>query len=185
MRRVYHRPKANNQEKKFLLNHFIKSPTVFLINENGESLGVMETGKALVLAMEAGMDLVEANPKAVPPVAKIVDFGKFKYQKERRLQHQKVKQKKVEIKGLRLSARISQHDFDFRSDQAEKFLKRGDKIKLEIILKGREKQHPEKAEEVIKKFIEGLKANKNLNIEIEQGLTKQSGKFNILIINKQ
>ena len=185
MRRVYHRPKPTDQEKKFLVNHLIKAPVVFLINENGESMGVMETGKALTMAMDAGMDLVEANPKAVPPVVKIIDYSKFKYQKERRLQRQKIKQKKVEIKELRLSARISQHDFDFRVDQAIKFLKRHDKLKLEITLKGREKQHPEKAEEVINKFVDVLKKNEDLTIEIEQGLTKQGGKFNILIINKQ
>ncbi|MFH1233093.1 MAG: translation initiation factor IF-3 [Patescibacteria group bacterium] len=184
MRRVYHRPKVD-QTKKFLVNHFIKAPIIFLINENGENLGVMETGKALIMAMEAGMDLVEVNPKVTPPVVKIVDFGKLKYQRERKTQKEKAKQKKIEIKGLRLSARISQHDFDFRIDQAKKFLARGDKLKLEIILKGREKQHPEKAGEVIKKFIEILKEDKILNIEIEQDLTKQGGKFNILMINKK
>ncbi|MBU1063110.1 translation initiation factor IF-3 [Patescibacteria group bacterium] len=185
MRRVYHKPKPIDPKKKNLVNHFIKAPVVFLINEVGENLGVMEISKALTMALEVGLDLVEVNPKATPPVVKIVDFGQFKYQKEKEIQRQKVKQKKVEIKGVRLSARISQHDFDFRIDQAKKFLARGDKLRVEIMLKGREKQHPEKAGEVIEKFIEVLKKSEDLNIEIEQGLTKQGGKFNILMFNKQ
>ena len=171
MRRVYHRPKPAYQEKRFAINHFIKAPIIFLINENGEDLGAVEIGKALAMAKEVELDLVEVNPKATPPVVKIMDYGQFKYQKEKENQRQKVKQKKVEIKSLRLSARISQHDFNFRVEQAKKFLERGDKFKLEIILKGRERQHPEKAEELIKKFIEILRQNKELNIEIEQGLT--------------
>ncbi|MBI4779226.1 translation initiation factor IF-3 C-terminal domain-containing protein [Candidatus Falkowbacteria bacterium] len=91
----------------------------------------------------------------------------------------------MEIKGIRLSVRISQHDFDFRFEQAKKFLERGDKLKLELILKGRERQHPEKAEEIMKKFYQKLKATPGLNMDIEQGLTKQGGRFNIILINKQ
>ncbi len=91
----------------------------------------------------------------------------------------------MEIKGIRLSVRISQHDFDTRLDQAKKFLARGDKLKLELILKGRERQHPEKAEELMKKFYYLLKETPGLNMEIEQSLTKQGGRFNIILINKQ
>jgi translation initiation factor IF-3 len=185
MRRVYHRPKPDFEEKRFRVNQQIRVPEVFLIDENGQSVGVMPTTKALAMAEEIGMDVVEVNPKVVPPVVKIIDYGQFKYKKEKEAQKQKVKQKKVEIKGIRLSVRISQHDFDFRLDQAKKFLTRGDKLKLELILKGRERQHPEKAEEIMKKFYHLLKATPGLNMEIEQGLTKQGGRFNIILINKQ
>src|SRR3989338_10386034 len=178
MRRVYHKPRPDFQEKKFRVNQQIRVPEVFLIDENGESLGVMPTSKAIGLAMEAGLDVVEVNPKAEPPVVKIVDYGQFKYKKEKEAQKQKIKQKKVEIKGIRLSVRISQHDFDFRFEQAKKFLQRGDKLRLELILKGRERQHPDKAEEIMKKFYQLLKAAPGLNVEIEQGLTKQGGRFN-------
>jgi translation initiation factor IF-3 len=185
MRRVYRRPKPDFEEKRFRANQQIRVPEVFLIDENGQSVGVMPTSKALAMAAEAGLDVIEVNPKADPPVVKIMDYGQFKYKKEKEAQKQKVKQKKVEIKGIRLSVRISQHDFDFRLDQAKKFLERGDKLKLELILKGRERQHPEKAEEIMKKFYHLLKETPGFNMEIEQGLTKQGGRFNIIMINKQ
>ena len=185
MRRVYHRPKPDFEEKRFRANQQIRAPEVFLIDENGQSLGVVPTAKALALAGAAGLDVIEVNPKAEPPVVKIMDYGQFKYKKEKEAQKQKVKQKKVEIKGLRLSVRISQHDFNFRLEQAKKFLARGDKLKLELILKGRERQHPEKAEEIMKKFYQKLKAAPGLNLEIEQGLTKQGGRFNVIMVNKQ
>jgi len=185
MRRVYHRPKPDFEEKRFRANQQIRAPEVFLIDENGQSLGVMPTSKALALAAEAGLDVIEVNPKAEPPVVKVMDYGQFKYKKEKEAQKQKVNQKKVEIKGIRLSVRISQHDCDVRLEQAKKFLERGDKLKLELILKGRERQHPEKAEELMKKFYHLLKETPGFNMEIEQGLTKQGGRFNIIMVNKQ
>ena len=185
MRRVYRRPKPDFEEKRFRVNQQIRVPVVFVIDENGVGAGEMPTQQALRMAEQAGLDVVEVNPKVQPPVVKIMDYGQFKYKKEKEAQKQKVKQKKVEIKGIRLSVRISQHDFDFRLDQAKRFLERGDKLKLELILKGRERQHPEKAEETMKKFYQALKATPNLNMEIEQGLTKQGGRFNIVLINKQ
>jgi len=158
MRRVYHRPRPDFEEKRFRVNQQIRVPEVFLIDENGQSIGVVPTSKALAMAIDAGLDVVEVNPK--------------------------VKQKKVEIKGIRLSVRISQHDFDVRVEQAKKFLERGDKLKLELILKGRERQHPAKAEEIMKKFYRLLKETPGLNMGIEQGLTKQGGRFNIILINQ-
>ncbi|MFH1583415.1 MAG: translation initiation factor IF-3, partial [Candidatus Falkowbacteria bacterium] len=126
MRRVYRRPKPDFEEKRFRANQQIRVPVVFLIDENGVSIGKMPTSKALSMAEQVGMDVVEVNPKIQPPVVKIMDYGQFKYKKEKEAQKQKVKQKKVEVKGIRLSVRISQHDFDFRFEQAKKFLARGD-----------------------------------------------------------
>ena len=185
MRRVYRRPKPDYQEKRFRANLQIRAPEIFVIDENGVSLGVMTTSKALARAQEVDLDLVEVNPKLDPPVVKIMDYGQFKYKKEKEAQKQKIKQKKVEIKGIRLSVRISQHDFDFRFEQAKKFLQRGDKLKLELILKGRERQHPDKAEELMKKFYYKLKETPGLKMEIEQPLTKQGGRFNVIMINKR
>ncbi len=185
MRRVYRRPRPDFQEKRFRVNQQIRIPEVFLIDENGASVGVTPTAKAMAMAEEAGLDLVEVNPKVRPSVVKIMDYGQFKYKKEKEAQRQKVKQKKIEIKGVRLSVRISQHDFDFRVTQAKEFLSKGNKLKVEAVLKGRERQHPEKAEEMIKKFIGSLKQEQGLNIEIEQNLTKQGERFNIILVNKQ
>jgi len=184
MRIKFHRLEA--KEKKFFkANKDIHSPRVFLIDENGENVGVIDTSEALERAQELDMDLVEVNPKAEPPVVKILDMGQFRYEMEKKAHKQKIQQKKVETKNIRLSVRISEHDFNFRINQAEKFLSKENKLKLELNLKGREKQYPEKAAETINEFVNRLKENSALNIEVEQALTKQGGRFTILLINKK
>jgi len=183
MRRIYRRAKPK-PEKRFRVNHQIRIPEVFLIDENGEKIGVVDTQKALAMAEEAGLDLVEVNPMARPSVVKIMDYGQFKYKKDKITQKQKAKHKKTETKSIRLSVRISKHDFDFRLAQAKKFLEKGNKLKIEVTLKGRERQHPGKAVEIINKFIDDLKQFEDLNIITEQDLTKQGGKFSIVLVNK-
>lgn len=183
MRRIYRRAKPK-PEKRFRVNDQIRIPEVFLIDENGQNIGNIPTQKALAMARELELDLVEVNPKIRPSVAKIMDFGQFKYEKEKQAQKQKAQQKRTDTKGIRLSIRISKHDFDFRLNQASKFLAQGNKLKIEVTLKGRERQHPAKAREMINKFIENLKQIEGLNIHVEQDLTKQGGKFSIILINK-
>ncbi|MDD5071242.1 MAG: translation initiation factor IF-3 [Patescibacteria group bacterium] len=184
MRRKWQRAKPKEDKKKFWANRQIRVPEVFLIDENGETVGNVSTAKALAMAEEAGLDLVEVNPKLSPPVAKIVDLGQLKYEVEKKEHKQKIMQKKIDTKGIRLSIRISQHDFDFRLAQAKKFLGKGDKLKIDLVLKGREKQHPEKAREVIMDFVKKLEETEGLNVFAEQGLTKQGGRFNIILVNK-
>jgi len=185
MRRVYRRPKPKPQRDFYRINERIRVPEVRLINDENEQLGVMPTAKALALAKEEEMDLVEVSPKAQPPVAKITDYGRMKYQKEKQIHKQKAKQKKVDIKAIRLSLRISSHDFQFRLQQATKFLEKGHKLKVEIILKGREKRLREKAFEIMNNFIDELKKNEKFNIATEQDLTKQPNGFNIILVNKK
>lgn len=185
MRTIWRRQKPKDTEKKFWVNQQIKNPEVFLIDENGERVGATPTAKALEMAREAGLDLVQVDPKGNPPVAKIMDYGQFKYEKDKLAHKQKVQQRKVEIKGIRLSVRISQHDFNFRIEQAKKFLERGDKLKIELALKGRERQHPEKAVETINNFINHLNQTGGLNLIREQDLTRQQGRFNIILVNKK
>lgn len=185
MRTIWRRAKPKIEEKRFFINQGIRVPEVFLIDENGGRVGATPTAKALIMAREAGLDLVQVDPKGVPPVAKIMDYGQFKYERDKQAHKQKVQQKKVEIKGIRLSARISKHDFDFRVEQAKKFLERGDKLKVDLVLRGRERQHPEKAEEVINNFVSELVRTDGLNIIREQGLTKQGGRFTIILVNKK
>ncbi|MDD5032056.1 MAG: translation initiation factor IF-3 [Patescibacteria group bacterium] len=184
MRRKWQKAKPKEDKKRFFSNQQIRVPEVFLIDENGQTLGNVPTEKALAMAEEAGLDLVEVNPKVSPPVAKIVNLGQLKYEAEKKEHKQKVMQKKIDIKGIRLSTRISEHDFSFRLEQAKKFLSGGDKLKIELGLKGREKQHPEKAREVIMDFIQKLEKTEGLNVFAEQGLTKQGGRFNIVLANK-
>ena len=184
MRRTWRKAKPK-LEKRFRVNEFIKIPEVFLIDEAGVNIGVIPTQEALTRAREAELDLVEVNPKANPSIVKIMDYGQFKYEKEKKAHKQKLQQKKVDTKGIRLSVRISKHDFEFRIDQAIKFLQKGNKLKIELVLKGREKQHPEKAVETIKGFLEQIENNEDLNIIREQDLTKQGGRFTIVLANKK
>ena len=169
----------------FRSNAQIRVPEVSLINEEGENIGTIETATALQMAVDAGLDLVEVNPKANPPVVKIMDFGQFRYEREKKAHKQKLQQKKVETKNIRLSVRISEHDSDFRLNQAEKFLAKDNKLKIEIMMRGREKQYPQKAMESINRFVDALKAREGLTIEVEQPLTRQEGRFNIILFNKK
>lgn len=136
-----------------------------MVDEEGNFLGVMSKNEALALARGKDFDLVEVNPKSEPPLAKILDYGQFKYQKEKEMRKQRIAQKKTDTKGIRLSSRIGKHDLDTRLKQAKKFLGQGNKLKIEIILKGRERQHTDVAIEQIKNFIENLKQEMELKIE--------------------
>jgi translation initiation factor IF-3 len=184
MRRTW-RKAQSKPEKKFRVNEYIRIPEVFLIDENGEQIGVMPIGEAMAKAREAGMDLVEVNPAARPPVVKVMDYGQFKYEQDKKAHKQKVQQKKIDTKGIRLSVRISSNDFNFRVEQAKKFLEKGNKLKIELVLKGREKQHMGKAVETINNFVKELEKVESFNIIKEQDLTRQGGRFNIVLVNKK
>ncbi len=185
MRRKWRKAKPKEVGKKIVSNRGITALEVFLIDETGEQLGKIETVKALQMAKDADLDLVLVNPKGDVPVAKIINLGQLKYENEKKLHKQKAQQKKIDTKEIRLSVRISIHDFDFRINQAIKFLEKDQKLKIDLVLKGRERQHPEKAKETINRFIETLEKNKDLNVIAEQPLTKQGGRFSIILMNKK
>ncbi|HBW73743.1 MAG: Translation initiation factor IF-3 [Candidatus Magasanikbacteria bacterium GW2011_GWC2_45_8] len=166
-------------QHKYKVNHFINSSELRVIDENGENLGVLPTHKALAIAEERGFDLVEVNPIAQPPIAKILNYGQFKYEKEKELKKQKSKSKEVELKGIRLSTRIGVGDRAVRLKQAGEFLKEGNKVRVEIILKGRERQFSHLANEVILQFVDSVK--KEIPCHIEQDLTRQGGKISLVI----
>ncbi|NCD00692.1 translation initiation factor IF-3 [bacterium] len=184
MRIKWKKAKPKVEKPYFVANQKITASELYLIDENGDNVGKVSRDKALQLAEEVDLDLVLVNPKAEPPVAKIVDLGQMKYEKEKKAHKQKLQQKKVEMKSIRLSVRISSHDFDFRLKQAIKFISQGNKLKVEIMLKGRERQHPDQAKEVINNFVDKIKENEDFNIFIEQPLTKQGGRFTIVLTNK-
>lgn len=163
-------------------NEYIKVPEVRVLGIEGENLGVMSTKDAIRLAEEQEMDLVEINPKADPPVARIIDFGSFKYQKEKEIKKQKARSHVSELKGIRLSIRISDHDLSIRQNQAEKFLERGDKVKIEILLRGREKGKAHLAQEVVEKFVKMLEEKAPLRYE--QEVLRQGSKITAIIAKK-
>jgi len=184
MRIKFHRVERK-EVPSFMANTQIKAPEVFVIDENNEALGKMPTEEAIAKAQDAGFDLVEVNPKASPPVVKIVNLGQLKYEREKLAHKQKMQQKKTETKNIRLSFRISEHDLAMRLAQAEKFLSKENKLKVELILRGRERQYPQKASEIIRGFVAKLQTNPELLVEIEQPLTNQGGRFTIILINKK
>ncbi len=184
MRIKFHRIERK-EEVVFKSNHQIKADEVFVIDENNEALGVMTLDEAVEKAKEADLDLVEVNPKANPPVTKIVNLGQLKYERQKLAHKQKIQQKKIETKNIRLTFKMSEHDREMRISQAEKFLSKDNKIKVELILRGRERQYPAKAAEIVKDFTAKLQAKENLAVEIEQPLTNQGGRFTIIMLNKK
>lgn len=183
MRKTFRRKKPEENDKKiFAYNENIRKPELLVIDEQGQCLGVINTRDALNTAMERGFDLVEVSPQANPPVARFIDFGKFKYQQEKQAQKQKLKQKKTETKNIRLSFRIGEHDKELRLKQAKEFLADGDKIKVELVLRGRENQHTEKARNYLHEFSLALQENQDLIVE--QDMMKQGGRLSIVLAPK-
>lgn len=178
LRRTYRRRVEKPTGPQYRINDKITADKVRLIDDNGEMVGVVSHADALKRAQAAELDLVEISPKANPPVAKILDFHQFKYQKEKETQKAKAKQKKQEIKGIRLSFRIGDHDKEFRLNQATKFLDEGHKLKLELQLRGREHSRKDLAAQVIEQFVEAL--SERYNITVEQPVQKQGGKLSLI-----
>ncbi len=114
----------------------------------------MKIEEALALAREREVDLVEISPQARPPVVKLLNYDKYRYQQEKAAQDARKKVKKITVKGIRLSVRIGEHDLNFKSKQASGFIAEGNKVKLDVVMRGREQAHPELAFELIKKFQE-------------------------------
>jgi translation initiation factor IF-3 len=135
------------------INNRIRVPEIRVINSAGEMLGIMTTQDALRLAREEGLDLVEINPKAVPPVCKILDFGKFKYEEKKRATETKRKQTAVEVKEVKLRPKTDEHDLDFKVRAARRFLEDGNKVKFTVRFRGREIAHPQKAQEQLRWII--------------------------------
>ncbi|MEJ5352654.1 MAG: translation initiation factor IF-3 [Melioribacteraceae bacterium] len=141
---------------KHRVNQEIKSPEVRLIGANGEQIGIVSIQTALQKAEEAGMDLVEIAPQANPPVCKIIDYGKFVYEQQKREKLQKKKQQVSVLKEIRLHPNTDTHDFDFKARHAANFIEDGNKVKVSVIFKGRELAYTEIGEELLRKFIERL-----------------------------
>jgi translation initiation factor IF-3 len=166
----------------YLLNERITAPELRVIDAEGTNLGVFSNREALAMARERELDLVEINPKAEPPIAQILEFGHFKYQKEKEVRKQKINSHVSDIKGIRLSIRISDHDLEIRMLQAKKFLERGDKVKVEMILRDRENGKISIAYQVIESFFTKLSAE--LSVRYEQTATRQGNKVTAIIIRK-
>ncbi len=140
------------------INNEIKVREVRLIDENGENRGVVSISEALRIADDAGLDLIEISPQAVPPVCKVLDYGKYKYEVQKRKNEAKKNQKVVNIKELKLRPVIDTHDYEVKIKQAKKFLAQGDKVKFTMRFKGREMSANDMGKEILDKIIEDLDA---------------------------
>jgi translation initiation factor IF-3 len=136
-------PKSNNR---------INSPEVQVIDSSGENLGILNTNEAIAMAKEEGLDLIEIAPNAKPPVCKIIDMGKYKYDAQKKANKAKKKQKKIELKEIKLRPVTETHDYQFKIKNAQKFISKGDKVKFTIRFKGRELQHSHLGRELMDKI---------------------------------
>ena len=136
-------PKANDR---------IRAPQVQVISSDGTNLGTLNTHEAIKIAKEEGLDLIEIAPNARPPVCKIIDIGKYKYDAQKKANQAKKKQKKIEVKEIKLRPVTETHDYQFKIKNAQKFISKGDKVKFTIRFKGRELQHSHLGQELMEKI---------------------------------
>ena len=135
-----------------MINEQIRDKEVRLIGSDGEQLGIMSAKEAMFKAQEAGLDLVKIAPQAKPPVCKIIDYGKYKYEMIRKEKEAKKKQKIIEVKEVRLSPNIDTNDLNTKIGSARKFLEKGNKVKVTLRFRGREMAHTNIGEELLKQF---------------------------------
>jgi translation initiation factor IF-3 len=142
------------QQDAYRVNRRIRVPEVRVIGADGAQLGVLPTHEALRIAEEGGFDLVEVSPKAMPPVCKIMDYGKFKYEDAKKKKDAKKHQSTVTLKEIKFRPKTDDHDFDFKVKHIRRFLSEGNKAKLVVIFRGREIVHPETGQAVLKRVVE-------------------------------
>lgn len=174
------RPPANKDTTE--LNEDIRDAKVRLIGPDGEQIGVVSSDEALNIARDKNLDLVKIVEKAKPPVCKIMDYGKFKYEKQKKEKEMKKKQKVISVKEVRLSVNIEQHDLETKARNAIRFLKAGDKVKVALRMWGRQLANPQIGLEVVKEFIDYIN-------EIEAIVVEQRPKLDnrnvTAVINKE
>ena len=139
-----------------MINEQIRDKEIRLIGENGEQLGIMSAKEAFKMAKEAELDLVKIAPTAKPPVCKIIDYGKYRYELARKEKEAKKKQKTVEIKEVRLSPNIEANDLNTKVNMAKKFIAKGDKVKVTLRFRGREMAHMQSSKHILDDFAEAL-----------------------------
>lgn len=163
-----------------MINEQIRDREVRLVGENGEQLGIMSAREAYLKAQDAGLDLVKIAPRAKPPVCKIVDYGKFKYEQARRDKLAKKKQHVVEIKEVRLSPNIDTNDLNTKSNAARKFLTKGDKVKVTLRFRGREMAHMANGRAIMDQFAQTL-----ADISVIEKPAKVEGRNMIMVLGEK
>jgi translation initiation factor IF-3 len=160
-----------------MINEEIRDKEVRLIGVNGEQIGILPTKEALQRAIDANLDLVNIAPTAVPPVCKIMDYGKHRYEQQKKDKEARKNQKIVEMKEIRLSATIDEHDYQTKLRNVQKFLNEGDKVKLSIKFRGREITHPEIGLRILERLSQEV-----AEISVVERKAKLEGRSMILIL---
>lgn len=153
---------AKDVKETVNINERIRVREVRLIDDAGIQLGIVPTSEALKIAKERELDLVEVSPKAVPPVCKIMDYGKYKYQIAKKAQETKKKQTLIQVKEMKLGLKIEEHDLQFKLNHIKDFLKEGNKVKIIVMFRGREILHKDKGQQLAQKIMDNLKDLSNL-----------------------
>lgn len=173
-------PMDQKKNRGHIINHSIRVPQIRVIDNDGGHLGIMDTRSALSLAQEKDLDLVMINDKSEPPVCRIIDYGKFKYDLEKQERKNKKNQDKTSVKELKMRYTIEDHDYQVRVNQAEKFLKSGDKVKVTIKFRGRESQHSHLAENLLNDMAKDLQEY----AELQQAPKKEGSNMIMLLSPK-
>ncbi|MBQ7376056.1 MAG: translation initiation factor IF-3 [Clostridia bacterium] len=153
----------NISTKELMINEEIKAKEVRVIGVEGEAIGVMSSDDALKLAYDKGYDLVLMAPQAQPPVCRIMDYGKYRFERDKKEKEAKKKQQVIELKEIQLSCRIDTHDFETKARHAQKFLESGNKVRVVMRFKGREMSHMAIGQEIMKKFEEACSEYGNID----------------------
>lgn len=161
-----------------MINEQIKDKEIRVIDSNGEQIGIMPIKKALKLAQEKQLDLVKVAPQAKPPVCRIMDYGKYKYEQSKKEKEARKKQKIINIKEIRMSPKIEEHDFQVRVRNAQRFINDGDKVKVTIRFRGREIAHTDLGQGVLEKMAEELR-----DIALVEKKPKVEGKNMVMILS--
>ncbi|MBI5501799.1 MAG: translation initiation factor IF-3 [Deltaproteobacteria bacterium] len=151
------RPGEDRPEPSVRVNQRIRVPEVRLIGADGAMIGIMTSGEALDRARSAGLDLVEVNPKAAPPVCRLMDYGKFKYEQKKQANLARKRQTVIEIKEIKFRPKTDDHDYDFKMRHIRRFLSEGDKAKITVRFRGRELAHPQVAQHLLDRIVADLK----------------------------
>lgn len=166
--------------KELRVNRQIRAKEVFLIDENGDKRGVMNYFDALAMAEDAGLDLVEISPNANPPVCKIIDYGKYRYEQEKKLKEAKKNQTIVKMREIRMQPKIDTHDLEVKSKAIGEFLSGGDKCKVTIRFRGRELAHTELGREVLGRILE-LLTEKEILYNVDSQPTMEGRNMSMLL----
>lgn len=148
---------AKETGKEVNVNWQIRAPEVRVIGHDGKQIGILPLKEAMKLAEEQGLDLVEVAPQATPPVCRIMNYGKYKYQQSKKIQEAKKHQTVIQVKEVKIRPRTEEHDLQFKLRHAKRFLSEGNKVKVSMLFRGREIAHPEMGKELLERIIAELK----------------------------